>query len=76
MDKFLMAVCPITGGCKLASLETGADIYFFFFFFRYLFTFQILSPFLVSPPKIPYPLHLLPNPPFPFLVLGFPYTGA
>ena len=40
---------------------------FSFFFFYYIFssfTFQILSPFLVSPPKIPYllPLPLLHNP--------------
>ena len=39
----------------------------------------MLSPFLVSPPKIPYPL---PPPPAPqpthscFLALAFPYTGA
>jgi hypothetical protein len=53
------------------------------FFIRYfLFTFQVLSPFLVSPPKIPYPL---PTPPAPqpthshswswhSLILG-PFTG-
>ena len=44
-----------------------------------LFTFQTLSPFLVSPPKTPYPL---PPPPAHqpthshFLALAFPYTGA
>jgi hypothetical protein len=44
-----------------------------------LFTFQMLSPFLVSLPKIPY---LLSSPPAPqpthsrFLALAFPYTGA
>ena len=42
-----------------------------------LFTFQMLSPFLVSPPKIPYPSsHCSPNLPLPLLVLAFPYTGA
>jgi hypothetical protein len=48
------------------------DISFFYLIFS-LFTFQMLSPFLVSCPKIPYPfppppLHLLPNPPTPTLL--------
>ena len=44
-----------------------------------LFTFQVLSPFLVSPLKIPYPV---PPPPVLqpthscFLAQAFPYTGA
>jgi hypothetical protein len=43
------------------------------------FTFQMLSLFLVSPPKVPY---LVPTPPVPqpthslFLILAFPHTGA
>jgi hypothetical protein len=32
----------------------------------------MLSPFLVSPPKIPYPLPLLPNPPTPIPGPGIP----
>jgi hypothetical protein len=58
----------------------------FTLFFKYsflklfsLFTLQILSPFLISPPKPPYPI-----PPLPahqpthscFPILAFPYTGT
>jgi hypothetical protein len=45
-----------------------------------LFTFQMLSPFLVSPspktPPIQLPFPLLPTHPLPFLALAFPSTGA
>jgi hypothetical protein len=37
----------------------------------YFFTFQMLFPFLVSPPK-----NILSNPPTPATALAFPYTGA
>jgi hypothetical protein len=41
-----------------------------------LFTFQMLSPFLISPLKIPYPLPLLSNPPTPIPGSGIPlYWG-
>jgi hypothetical protein len=35
-----------------------SDYYFFknFYWLFYLFTFQVLSPFLISPPKTPYPI--------------------
>jgi hypothetical protein len=51
--------------------------FFFVFFFNYTFSllrFQMLSPFPVSPLKIPYPLPTpLPPPHSCFLVLAFPY---
>jgi hypothetical protein len=37
-------------------------VFYSFFFIDTLFTFQILSPFLDSPPKTPYPLPLAPTP--------------
>jgi hypothetical protein len=37
-----------------------------------LFTFHMLSPFLVSPPKIPSPLSFLPSPPTPIPGPGIP----
>jgi hypothetical protein len=43
------------------------------------FTFQMLSPFLVSSLKTPYTLPTLPSPQpthYHFLALAFPYTGA
>jgi hypothetical protein len=50
--------------------------FLFFFFLSFLldilFTFQMLSPFLVSPPKIPYPLPLYPNPSTPISGPGIP----
>ena len=66
---------------KCRVLQT--DILFFnsvyFYYIFSLFTFQMLSAFLVSSLKIPYPL---PTPPAHqpthscFLALAFPYTGA
>jgi hypothetical protein len=37
----------------------------FNYIFSFIFTFQMLSPFLFSPPKIPFPIPLLPNTPTP-----------
>jgi hypothetical protein len=60
---------------KLFSFKKGVLDFLLFS----LFTFQMPYPFLVSPPKFPYPL---PHPPAPqpthsdFLDLTFPYTGA
>ena len=63
-------------------------IFFFFFFFYwifYLFTFPMLSPFLISPLETSYPIHpahasmrVLPHSPTHSClhVLAFPYTGV
>jgi hypothetical protein len=54
-------------------------IYFLVFIRFFLVIFQMLSPFLVSPPKIPYPLpHPSASQPTYFCILGLalPYTGA
>ena len=49
-------------------------IYSFFYQIFSSFTFQMLSPFLVSSPKVPY---ILPQPTHScFLALAFPYIGA
>ena len=57
---------------QIESIKTFYEIFS-------LFIFQMLSPFLVFPPKITYPLPPLPaHQPthFCFLVLAFPYTGV
>jgi hypothetical protein len=59
--------------------STMAVSFFFLFNIFTLFTFQMLSPFLVTPQKTPYPL--FPSPAHQpthscFLALEFPYTGA
>jgi hypothetical protein len=58
--------------------DTNLLIYLFYEIFT-LFTFQIVSAFLVSHPKIPYPTPLPPahQPTYTsFLALALPYTGA
>jgi hypothetical protein len=65
-------------------LSTFSLLSFFYYFYEIfsLFTFQVVSPFLVSPLKIPYPIPPLPRvfPHLPthshFYGLMFPYTGA
>ena len=68
------------GSSKL--VQTGLSLHWQVWlpFFKYiisLFTFQMLAPFLVSPPKIPYPisLPLLNNPPTPSLSWHPPTLG-
>jgi hypothetical protein len=66
-----------------SSSTFGAEEYSFFYWIFYLFTFQMLSLFPISPPEIPYPIPLLhgsirvlPPPTHSLLTaLTFPYTG-
>jgi hypothetical protein len=61
-------------------------VFFFYFFYWlfYLFTFQMLYPFPVSPPHLPFPIllpgfyggALSPNHPFCLIALIFPCAGA
>jgi hypothetical protein len=56
------------------KVREGSFFFLFYYIFS-LFTFQMLSPFLVSPQLSSSPLPLLPTPP-PFLAQAFPYSGA
>jgi hypothetical protein len=65
------------GKREMSRYSIGGFIYFLLDIS--LFTFQMLSPFLVYPPKIPYPLPTSPAPQpthSHFLAQAFPYTGA
>ena len=82
-DVALVKIFSHSVGCYFVLLMAffGLQILFSFILFLLAIFFQMLSPFLVFPPKIPYPLYPLPSPcsptnPLPFLVLAFPYTRA
>jgi hypothetical protein len=50
--------------------------YYYYYYIFSLFKLQMLSPFLISHPNIPYPPYPLPNPPTPIHGRGIPlYWG-